>query len=115
MKNRSSHCHRDFPYIEKWLISVVVFLTTSVPSLAQDHIKTETHNSTHQYTQIHQKLLPLAENGDRDAQFNLGRRYLQGKGIRQDYQTARKWFMRAAEKEDAGAQYNLGNIYENGL
>ena len=115
MKNRFFHCNSDFPYIEKWLISIVVFLITSAPSLAQDHIKTEAHNPPHQNTQIHQKLLSLAENGDRDAQFNLGRIYLQGKGIRQDYQTARRWFMRAAEKEDAGAQYNLGNIYENGL
>ena len=115
MKSRFYRFKHHFSYIEKWVILNVVFLTISASSFAQTHTITGTSDPDSQHTQVHQKLLSLAENGDRDAQYNLGRIYLQGKGTRQDYQAARKWFMRAAEKEDAGAQYNLGNIYKNGL
>ena len=114
MKSRFYRFKHHFSYIEKWVIFNVVFLTISASSFAQTHPITGTSDPDSQHTQVHQKLLSLAENGDQDAQYNLGRIYLQGKGTRQDYQAARKWFMRAAEKEDAGAQYNLGNIYQKG-
>ena len=98
-------------HLRKCMIFNVVFLTFSTSSFAQNHPIAPPTDHGHQLT----RLLSLAENGDRDAQFNLGRIYLQGKGIRQDYQAARKWFMRAALNQDAGAQYNLGNIYKAGM
>lgn len=99
MKSRFYRFKHHFSYIEKWVIFNVVFLTISASSFAQTHPITGTSDPDSQHTQVHQKLLSLAENGDQDAQYNLGRIYLQGKGTRQDYQAARKWFMRAARKK----------------
>ncbi len=57
---------------------------------------------------------PLAEQGDADAQFNLGVMYDIGQGVAQDYAEAAKWYRRGAEQGDADAQYNLGVMYVNG-
>ena len=57
---------------------------------------------------------PLAEQGDADAQFNLGIKYDKGEGVIQDNKTAVKWFRRAAEQGDADAQRNLGVMYAKG-
>ncbi len=57
---------------------------------------------------------PLAEQGDADAQHNLGVLYNTGRGVPQDYAKAVKWFRKAAEQGDAGSQYNLGNMYDDG-
>ena len=57
---------------------------------------------------------PLAEQGDADAQFNLGQMYSNGRGVIQDYKSALKWWTLAAEQGYAGAQFNLGVMYDNG-
>ncbi|PNX49577.1 MAG: hypothetical protein BV456_08800, partial [Thermoplasmata archaeon M8B2D] len=55
-----------------------------------------------------------AEQGNAEAQNLLGEMYFLGKGIKQDYQEAAKWYRKAAEQGRANAQYNLGFMYENG-
>lgn len=57
------------------------------------------------------ELQPLAEQGNADAQFNLGLMYFNGTGVPQDDQAALKWFSRAADQGDAFAQFALGNMY----
>lgn len=39
----------------------------------------------------------LAEQGDAEAQFNLGLCYYNGTGIEQDYKKTVKWFLKAAK------------------
>ena len=57
---------------------------------------------------------PLAEQGNVEAQLNLGSMYANGKGVAQDYKAAIKWFKLAAGQGYADAQYNLGIMYDNG-
>lgn len=57
---------------------------------------------------------PLAEQGDADAQYNLGRMYSEGIGVPQDYKAAAKWCALAAEQGLVEAQLYLGLLYENG-
>ncbi|WP_315496945.1 tetratricopeptide repeat protein, partial [Haemophilus parahaemolyticus] len=47
--------------------------------------------------------LPLAEQGDAAAQFNLGVMYGNGRGVKQDYFEAVKWYRQAAEQGQAKA------------
>ena len=61
-----------------------------------------------------QKLLPLAEQGDANAQFRLGLMYRDGQSVLQDYKTALTWFKLAAAQEHADAQLILGLIYRDG-
>jgi len=57
---------------------------------------------------------PLADQGDADAQYNLGLMYFQGTGVLQDYAAAMSWFRKAADQGQAYAQYNLGVMYDKG-
>jgi len=55
-----------------------------------------------------------AEQGNADAQINLGTMYDKGRGVPQDDKTAGKWFRLSAEQGNAGAQGNLGARYAFG-
>ena len=57
---------------------------------------------------------PLAQAGDREAQYRLGVMYAEGKGVAQNDAEAALWFERAAEQGEAMAQYNLGASYAEG-
>ena len=57
---------------------------------------------------------PLAEQGNADAQFNLGFMYEKGWGVPQDYKTAVKWYRLAAEQGDADSQFNSTD-FQKGL
>ena len=57
---------------------------------------------------------PLAEQGDTDAQHNLGWMYGNGKGVLKDYKQAVKWYQKAADQGLARAQSRLGGMYANG-
>jgi uncharacterized protein len=57
----------------------------------------------------------LAEQGNSDAQHNLGNMYRKGQGVPQDYAKAVEWYGKAAEQGYANAQYNLGVMYSNGV
>lgn len=59
-------------------------------------------------------LHPLANGGNRDAQYRLGIMYGTGQGVPQDYVDARKWYRMAADQGNADAQNNLGIMYVKG-
>ena len=67
------------------------------------------------YETAYKLILPLAEQGDADAQVLLGVMYDKGQGVPQDYKNSIKWYRLSAEQGDAQAQYNLGSMYSNGL
>ena len=58
--------------------------------------------------------LPLAEQGDAEAQVLLGMMNAEGQGVPQDYKEAVKWWRLSAEQDDAYAQFNLGVMYDEG-
>ena len=55
-----------------------------------------------------------AEQGDANAQLELGVVYEYGRGVPQDHATAVTWYKKAAEQGKASAQFNLGLMYDNG-
>jgi TPR repeat protein len=57
---------------------------------------------------------PLAEQGDANAQFNLGMLYTKGLGVQQDYGQARQWFEKAAAQGLARAHFYLGVLHARG-
>jgi TPR repeat protein len=60
-------------------------------------------------------LRPLAEQGNPEAQFNLGSLYYQGLGVPQDYREAVQWIRKAAEQGYLFAQTTLGSLYAEGV
>jgi len=56
-----------------------------------------------------------AAEGDPSAEFEVAARFAEGKGIRQDFKQAARWYQRSASQGFALAQYRLGTLYERGL
>lgn len=56
----------------------------------------------------------LADQGNAEAQFNLGLFYDQGKGVPQNYTEAMRWYRKAAERGIAEAELNIGLMYDEG-
>jgi TPR repeat protein len=67
-----------------------------------------------EYATVLQIIRPLAEQGDTNAQYNIGIMYREGQGVPQDYAEAVKWYRLAADQGDAEAQLNLGTRYAQG-
>ena len=67
------------------------------------------------YKTAHRLWLPLADQGNVFAQYNLGMMYAKGLGTPKDYKEAVKWYRIAAEQGYVEAQYNLGLMYVSGL
>ncbi|SCX20342.1 Polar organelle development protein [Agrobacterium rosae] len=57
-------------------------------------------------------LADAAAKGDRQALFEIGARYTDGRGVAADRAEAAKWYKLAADRGLAPAQYRLGNMYE---
>jgi TPR repeat protein len=55
-----------------------------------------------------------AEQGNANAEYNLGIYYYQGLGVPQDYAQAVAWFRKAAEQGHSNAEFNLGVCYLDG-
>ena len=56
-----------------------------------------------------------AASGDLSATFEVGARYAEGKGIRQNFKEAARWYTKSATRGFALAQYRLATLYERGL
>jgi hypothetical protein len=59
-------------------------------------------------------ILAAAKGGDAAAQYRLGEMYDLGRGVKQDYAQAVKWYRAAAEQGQAEAQFALAEMYKNG-
>ncbi|MGO8926857.1 MAG: trypsin-like peptidase domain-containing protein [Limisphaerales bacterium] len=55
-----------------------------------------------------------AEKGSAAAQYDLGSRYYDGRGIQQNYSEAVKWYRKSADQGVTLAQYYLGHCYKDG-
>ena len=66
------------------------------------------------YATALEEFLPLANQGDAEAQFNLGGMYEIGNGVPQDFAEAAKWYRKAAEQGLVEAQSILGVMYHAG-
>ena len=94
------------------LLSFAV-LIAAVPALADFQSGLDAYQKG-DYVGAAKEWRPLAEEGDANAQFNLGLLYLDGHGVPQSYAEATTWFRRAAEQDYTQAQHNLGAMYGTG-
>jgi hypothetical protein len=67
------------------------------------------------YTIRFKQQLPLANEGDVEAQTIVGEMYEKGLGVSRSYPEAARWYRRAAEGGSTRAALNLGNLIEHGL
>ena len=93
---------------------IIVSLGTAGAVCAQDFDKGLRAAQSGDFATALKEWTVLAEQGDADAQFNLGVMYANGNGVVQDYKEAVKWYRKSAEQGDADAQFNLGVRYGTG-
>ena len=98
------------------IIPVLLFsLLLGAPSYSADLNKGLTAYNKGDYATALKEWKPLAEQGNEDAQYNLGLMYRKGLGVPQDYKVAVQWYTLSAEQGNVNAQNNLGIKYEQGL
>ena len=66
------------------------------------------------YKKAFEKLLPMAEKGNINAQVSLGTLYSEGLGTRQNYKKAFNWYNKAAKQGSLDAIINLAIMYKHG-
>ena len=82
--------------------------------LAQNFQKALAAYDAGDYVTALKEWLPLAEQGNLDAQHNMGLMYYNGWGVLQDYAEAIKWYRLAAKQGDASPQNYIGGMYYEG-
>jgi TPR repeat protein len=60
------------------------------------------------------KVAPAVNTGEVTAWYEKGNDFYYGRGVKQDYSEARKWYQRAADRDHAGAMHRLGLMYQFG-
>ena len=66
------------------------------------------------YEQAFKKLLPAAQQGNKKAQYRVGRCYDKGHGVTEDNQKAYQWYLKASQQGHGKSQYQLAKCYMKG-
>jgi TPR repeat protein len=66
------------------------------------------------YKKALELLMPLAQQGNADAECDIGLMYFTGHGVPQDPAEGAKWFLAAARQGQIGAQVDIGIAYATG-
>ena len=111
MLSRAVYRHRMLRILT---LAIALLVLPAVNATAQDFDKGLAAAQRGDFATALREWTPLAEQGDADAQLNLGLMYKKGAGVTQNYKTALKWYRLAAEQGILEAQTNLGFMYNNG-
>src|SRR5512141_173300 len=95
-------------------VILIISLFMAVPVIAGQFENATKAYERGDYKTAYRLFKPLAEQGNADAQYNLGIMYDHGQGVPQAYTKAVRWYRKAAEKGLAQAQFNLGWAYGKG-
>lgn len=76
------------------LAAVLVACASDAEKLAQGRSDLESQN----YAQAYKTLLPLAEDGNADAQYAVGYLYYYGQGVKENPAEAKRWMRKAASQ-----------------
>ena len=98
--------------IYKTLLVLLILIFSNCTMASLDSVFATNINS--EDVILFKKVTLMANNGDADAQFNLGRLYEYGRGVAKDPVQAQQWFLKAAQQKNADASYHLGFRYETG-
>jgi TPR repeat protein len=96
------------------LVIALLFGLTSLPSLAGDLEVGITAYKQQDYQAALNAWNRGAQQGDADAEYNLGQLYRLGQGVKINYSAAQSYYLKAAKKNHPLAQLNLGTMYYSG-
>lgn len=105
------------PTVPKFLFSIGIIVLVGIASPYPAYAgRAEAQNAFNRgdYAEAVRQFRPLAEQGDAEAQANLGSAYAVGGGVPKDSAQAFYWHSKAARQGYAPAQMLLGLAYANG-
>ncbi len=102
------------PLILSHLLIALALGLISLPSLADDLEEGITAYQNQDYKAAINAWDRAAQQGDPDAEYNLGQLFRLGQGVQLDYPTAQSYYLKAAQKDHPLAQLNLGTMYYSG-
>lgn len=94
---------------------LVSCLIGASPYVAAEESPAQAAYQTKNYREAMRLYRPLAEQGNPEAQYFVGRMYEKGQGVRKDQNEVVKWYRKSAEGGYAAAQYRLAVGYAYGL
>jgi TPR repeat protein len=106
----------------KKILFFVVFVLASTICIGQPVVDAAKSNFSkglsayeqHDYATAIAWIKKAAEQGNSEAQYQLGHLYRQGKGTTKNIEESFKWIKKSAEQGYIKAQYNLGLMYASG-
>lgn len=94
-------------------ILVPAFVVAVGAAMLLHHLQTSKSNELRFASEARAAQL-RADQGDANAEYELGRLYLLGRGVPQDYKQANSWFQKAAGQDLAKAEVAIGDLYCDG-
>lgn len=88
--------------MKRFILLLIVLVLSAAPALADLQAGFDAAQKG-DYATAFREWMPLADQGDAAAQYNLGIMYDNGQGVAQDYGAAVKWYRKAADQGDADA------------
>ena len=96
-------------------VSLLICLATAFDNVvASDLDDAVTAMRTGDFAEAYCIMRPLAENGDADAQYNIGWMYMNGYGLRVNDSLALEWWQKAAAQGHSDASFSIGMLYSLG-
>lgn len=102
------------PVLKLCVLAALFFLLTTGVAAAGDFDKGLKAFRAGDFDEALAEWLPLAQDGDREAQHAVGMMHEYGRGLERDDVKAAQWYLRAALQNMTEAQYRLGVLRENG-
>ncbi len=103
--------------LNKKIIAGFLFLCTTVifnNAVAEDLDDAVDAMRSGDFAEAYCIMRPLAEDGDADAQYNIGWMYLNGYGLRINDSLALEWWQKASEQGHSDASFSIGMLYSLG-
>lgn len=92
-------------------VSIFFSLLFTSPASSADWESAKRAYQQKDYAAALKEVVPLAEQGNSDAQVLLGRMYLRGRGVLQSPGQALEWFKAAAAQGNTDGEFLLGSMY----
>jgi TPR repeat protein len=102
------------PHLLSRLVITLLFGLTSLLTIAGNLEEGITAYQQQDYQAALNAWNSAAQQGDADAEYNLGQLYRLGQGVKISYPAAQSYYLKAAKKNHPLAQLNLGTMYYSG-
>jgi hypothetical protein len=110
---RFGRSRRPTRALRYFAVSAVVVALAAFPAAADFEAGYQAYQRE-DFTAALREWLPLAQQGDSDAQTSVGLLLFLGEGVPRDPTEAVRWFRLAAERDNTIAQYYLGSAHKTG-